>query len=291
MEHAPPYSPKASWDERQLPQDFDPVQIDEAELRRPRAGPSRHDARTDGSDVVEGQGEVAAPAPAASLSTRQPPDYAPLDTLARSFRLDPPFVYTTKTSNVPRYQMMQDFTRSGRPRKLHMRRLMATEARRCSLPSPRVRYDEDATMYATTAYEMPGLSATYEMRGHRSTTLNGVIRFEGGSGIFSGKWTKIWQLTKNSRRDSLLTENEGRLQKYGYRADDEWDRRLLFLVRKGRWEDGDGKHVAVEEKDGARAFEVLGHVDGPRKDLLVSCWVMRIWLQEGLRWEGDVRGW
>lgn len=150
-------------------------------------------------------------------------------------------------------------------------------------------------MYATTAYEIPGIRSTYEMRGHRSSTLAGVLKIESGSGFLKGKWTKIWQLTKNRRRDSLLADNDARMQKYGYHADDEWDKRLLFLVRKGCWQDGSGKDVAVEgEGEGEAAMlEVLPNVnlEGRQMDLLVSCWVMRNWCVNGLRWEGDVRGW
>ena len=129
---------------------------------------------------------------------------------------------------------------------------------------------------------------TYEMRGHRSSTLGGSIQLETGKGVLGGRWTKIWQLTKNARRDSLNPENEARIQKYGYHAQEEWDKRLLFVVRRGMWEDGGGRKIAVE---GEGAFEVLGTVSAPRRDLLVSCWIMRVWTGEGMRWEGDVKGW
>lgn len=146
-----------------------------------------------------------------------------------------------------------------------------------------MRYDPDSTMYTISSYEMHGL---------RSSTLSGSIRLESGKTVFGGKWTKIWHLTKSKTRDSLNAENEARMQKYGYKADEEWDKRLLFFIRRGIWEDADGRHVAFED-DGEEGtcFEILGQTLGPRKDLLVSCWIYRVWMTEGLRWENDDRGW
>ncbi|KAF2794326.1 hypothetical protein K505DRAFT_212948, partial [Melanomma pulvis-pyrius CBS 109.77] len=224
-----------------------------------------------------------ATAPPTFYPPEPPPDYATVDALASSFRLDAPFVYATKTSNTPRYQLMQEFTRSGKPRKLSVRRLLPSETRSASLPSSsldspvlRLRYDEDGTMYTIT---------TYEMRGHRSSTLAGSIKLETGMSVLGAKWTKFWLFTKNARRDSLNPENEARLLKYGYHADEEWDKRLLFSVKRGVWEDGERRRVAVEN---GREFETLGEVSGPRRDLLVSCWLKRVWMGEGIRWEDDV---
>lgn len=139
-------------------------------------------------------------------------------------------------------------------------------------------------MYSMTSY-------VFEMRGHRSSTLGGRIKIESGIGLLGGKWTKVWHVTKNAQKDSLNPENEARMQKYGYHANEEWDRRLLFCVRKGIWEDGEGREVAREARPGE--FEVCEAVgrEGWRRDLAVSCWVMKVWMGEGLRWENDVKGW
>lgn len=91
--------------------------------------------------------------------------------------------------------------------------------------------------------------------------------------------------------------------KYGYHASAEWNRELLFRVRKGRWRDDAGHIVAVEagENEGEREFRIVEEeiegqemgngsygVSGPRRDLLVACWMARVWTVEGLRWVGDL---
>ncbi|KAF2472541.1 uncharacterized protein BDR25DRAFT_313051 [Lindgomyces ingoldianus] len=301
MDEAPPYSPMASVTERRLPQEYVLPQEyharqdeEDLELVRPKSTTeARHDPRTDALGVLEEQNTLMAVATAPStlvFPPEPPPMYAPLDTLAHSFRLDGPLIFATKTSSTPRYQLMQEFTRSGRPRKLHVRRLMASESRSHSLPSssqeptwPQIGYDEEGTMYTITPYEMKGL---------RSSTLPGIIKLESGWSILGGKRTKIFHVQKNARRDSLNPENSARMQKYGYHADDEWDKKLLFSVRRGSWEDGVSRRVAVEEHgDEGAQFEILEEVSGARRDLMVSCWVMKMWMVKGIRWEGDVKGW
>jgi hypothetical protein len=56
-------------------------------------------------------------------------------------------------------------------------------------------------------------------------------------------------------------------------------------VKKGVWEDAGGVVVAREERGGRE----LEKVDVARKDedLMVACWVMRLWMAEELRWEGN----
>ncbi|KAF2260678.1 hypothetical protein CC78DRAFT_388395 [Lojkania enalia] len=299
MEQAPPYSPTASSSERRLPADYPSPWDELATLTRPKATttPPRHIPRIDASNLLEAQHNALAHASTAPLPFEPPPPgYTPLDALAQSFRLVGSLIFTTKTSNMPRYQLMQEFSRSGRPRQLHIRRLMGSETRRHSLsssplyPPQDIEFDRDGTMYS--------ISNTSEMRGHRSSTLGGIVKLESGVSLIGGRWTRIWHLTKNARRDSLNPENDARLRKYGYHADDEWDKRLLFCVKRGRWEDDKGRYVAVEvdgEKGGrdgwGKGFEIVVEMSAPRKDLLVSCWVMKVWTGEGLRWEGDVRDW
>lgn len=296
MDDAPLYSPTATSGERgRLPHDFRQVSLQGEEdpldsLSRSKAATTIAGNRLDsltGGPSSELDNSLSRYVTSPPTLLEPPPDYAPLDALARSFRLEAPLVYATKTSSTPRYQLMQEFTRSGRPKMLSIRRLMASESRSQSLPSsslevPRIRYDEDGTMYTITSYEM---------RGHRSSTLGGSIKLETGLALLGGKCAKIWHLTKNKRRDSLNPENEARMLKHGYRASDEWDKRLLFSIKKGIWLDKDGKQVAIEQDEKERSFEVLGNISGPRKDLMVSCWMMRIWMVEGLRWENDVKGW
>ncbi|KAF2192842.1 hypothetical protein K469DRAFT_552655, partial [Zopfia rhizophila CBS 207.26] len=128
-----------------------------------------------------------------------PPNYAPMNELASSFRLETPLIYATKPSNAPRYQLMQEFTRSGKPRKLSIRRLLQTEWRSYSLPSDSllaastsrgIEYDKEGTMYTIIASTLYAVT-TYEMRGHRSSTLGRNIQVETGGSVLGGKWTKI----------------------------------------------------------------------------------------------------
>ncbi|ORX96650.1 hypothetical protein BCR34DRAFT_593787 [Clohesyomyces aquaticus] len=339
MEEVPPYSPTVSPTERRLPREYVPPretdprwwqvedEEDEAALMRPRnpTEPQQRHASTSLSSSqplspLHPQSQSQSPRnraaaklpPTLTCNPELPPAYSSLDALAHSFRLSAPLVYATKTSQTPRYQVMQEFTRSGRPWRLNIRRLMPRESRANSLstpisssststsastatappaptPHPRIRYDEDGTMYTMTSHEMRGL---------RSSTLGGIIRLETGSSLLSGKWIKVLHVTKNRRKDSMNAENEARMQRYGYHEDEEWDKRVVFCVRRGRWEDGEGRGVAVEMetqaeegKGSSREFEILGEVTGPRRDLLVSCWVWKTWVLEGLRWEGDVKGW
>jgi hypothetical protein len=326
---APPYSPTASGSERRLPHDYRPTEHAEEDeeadpleslLRAqktptsPRAQHRRHwssaSSAADNRFEPGNRLQQVATAPATRIagsfhdpfhsSLELPPDYAPVDEMARSFRLEAPFIHTTKTSSMPRYQLMQEFSRSGRQRKLHIRRLMATESRSHSLPytplsptfGPVIRYDEEATMYTMNCYELLDTGyRSFEMRGLRSSTLRGTIKAETGKGLLGGRWTKIWHLTKNAKKDSLNVENEARMQKYGYHAKDEWDKRLLFCVKKGVWEDGEGKIVAREGTKGeVDICDAIGD-EGWRRDLLVTCWVLQIWMRDGLRWENDVKGW
>jgi hypothetical protein len=288
MDDVPPYSPTAAASERRLPNDYHAHLMDDEEIRLMRPRTTTQTTSRDGLSYYSPMGEdynalrTAITAPSILVLPEPPPEYAPVDALASSFRLDAPLIYATKTSKTPRYQLLQEFTRSGKPGKLSIRRLLPSETRSASLPSldKILRYDEDGTMYTIT---------TREMKGHRASTLAGSIQLESGKSVLGGKWTKIWLLTKNARRDSLNPENEARILKYGYHADDEWGKRLLFSVKSGAWVDAEGRRVAVEE-DGGRLFEVLEKVSRKRRDLLVSCWVMKTWMGEGIRWEGDRTG-
>jgi hypothetical protein len=323
---APPYSPTATSNERRLPHDYqhsedahenaDPL---ESLLRRqetPTSPRTTHRRQWSTASSVADTGVlpethlqhvVTAPIQTISGSFHDPfdpslefpPSYAPVDELARSFRLQAPFIHTTKTSSMPRYQLMQEFSRSGRPRKLHIRRMMAAESRSHSLPStprspsfgPVIRYDEEATMYTMNCYELMNTGyRSYEMKGLRSSTLGGTIKAKTGKSLL-GRWTKIYHMTKNASKDSLNVENEARMQKYGYHADDEWDKRLLFCVRKGVWQDEEGRVVAREGRRGEVDICDTLNNEGWKRDLLVACWVLCIWSRDGLRWVNDVKGW
>lgn len=75
-----------------------------------------------------------------------------------------------------------------------------------------------------------GGAAGIEIRGCRASTLPGLVRLEKGSSLTAGKWWKFWHLTRNKANDSLREENEKKMQKYGYHADEEWNRQVLFRL-------------------------------------------------------------
>ena len=96
-----------------------------------------------------------------------------------------------------------------------------------------------------------------------------------------------------------------------HRVSCELEKRLLFAVEKGVWEDAEGTVVAREEKGSVsswgadrllarrgsgpkgegKVLEVTNAAakDVEKRDLVVACWVMQMWMAEGVRWEGDMQ--
>lgn len=221
----------------------------------------------------------------ASVSRRE---YEPVDTQARTFRLRAPFIYASKTSNLPQYQVAQEVERGGKSRALKLRALRPNETRACSVPAthvaraPKIRYDDKETMYTMTAFEMYA---------HGGSDLDGNIQVTTGRTLWGGSWTKIWHMTKpeRSRRDSWNSDLDLR-QSRRTRSSYDGDRILLYSIRKGAWEDGDGTIVAREERGGKSGMTIevteTWARDKEKRDLVVACWVMRIWSSEGIQWEG-----
>lgn len=119
-----------------------------------------------------------------------------------------------------------------------------------------------------------------EMKAHHELAERGRIELEYGIGL-GGRWCRIYLISKSRVRDSLDPKNEARMQKYGYHAKEEWDRRLLYAVRGGIWTSPEGKRIA-QERNGEFRIEEMKEVK--RKDFLISCWIMKIWRMDGLRW-------
>lgn len=228
-------------------------------------------------------------------------EYTPLDEHARAFRLQGPFVYTTKTSNLPRYQIQQEFDRSGKPSRLNIRRLHPHETRSCSVPAvqagrrPRIRYDDESTAYTMTPFEM---------NGKQSTTLAGSVQISSGKSLWGGQWTRIWHVTKPKQRESKKLEADAPSPRRSRRSLEECDKRLLFAVKKGVWEDAEGTVIAREEKGwgsvdrlfprrgsgsstNGKVLEMtdMAPTEAPKRDLVVACWVLKLWMGEGIRWE------
>ncbi|KAF2802686.1 uncharacterized protein BDZ99DRAFT_468673 [Mytilinidion resinicola] len=229
--------------------------------------------------------------PARSDDEGLPPAYHALDPLLAHLTLAAPLIHastTTSSSSLPRYQLYQTTTKSGRPLTLSIRHLLPTECRRLSTASQHsgseaLRYDDDTTLYHISRH-----GPRAELRGLRAGTLDGRIELTSGTGV-RGRWWKFWHVVRSQRFDALDPANEARIQKHGYRAEDEWERRVLFVVRGGVWWSGKDEKVAVEQdagkksKDGGlRILDAAGDKRG--RDLVVACWVMRAWMGGGLRW-------
>jgi hypothetical protein len=212
----------------------------------------------------------------------QPLEYWPLNEQARTFRLHDGFIYTACTRNLPQYQLQRAFDRSNGTQKLNIRRIQPHETRSYSVPAlhtapdRRIQYNDAGTLYSMTSFDM---------RGQNPDALEGSCQVTSGSSLWGGQWTRIWHVTKckAQHRDC------------GYRGTCEPEKHLLFLVKKGVWEDNEGKVVAREERGASGKStdeKVLEMVDveaqdRDRRDLAVACWVMRLWIAEELRWEAS----
>ncbi|KAF2840416.1 hypothetical protein M501DRAFT_1002768 [Patellaria atrata CBS 101060] len=229
-----------------------------------------------------------------------PPAYASVDTRASVFRADPPLLYSCDFSHTPRYQLHLNLTQSGKPYQLRIRRLRPSETRRLSLISAvssasssgsrsrcGIDYEDDCTLYEiknVAAFGGTGI----EIRGCRLSALPGYIKLEKCTGL-TGRYWRFWHMTRNPNADSLREENERKMQKYGYHADNEWYRDLLFDVRFKKkqivWTDIAGYVVAraVSIEPGS---EITVQVDLPpkMKDVLLTCWVAHSWSVDFAPW-------
>ena len=217
---------------------------------------------------------------------------------AQTFRLDGSFIYATATQNIPRYQLHREFDREGSVSKLRIRAIHARETRSCSVPTTHtardqpIPYSSEETLYSIDEFEM---------RGKKAGTLPGSIQMTSGESLWGGQWTRIWHVTKCKAKHHVCD----------YRGACEPEKHLLYCVKKGVWEDAEGVVVAREEigseglgtanasrsgmgmgveKDGKKlVLEMADEIekDGRKRDLVVACWVMKLWMAEELRWEGN----
>ncbi|KAJ4298859.1 hypothetical protein N0V90_004102 [Kalmusia sp. IMI 367209] len=264
---APPYSATIARSERRVPDDYgletergsakDTPQSLCSQQTSLEPSTSAHTSQTASSrSDLETYDPNLAPT-LLHTSSDLPPTYTPADALARNFVLSAPFICTTRTSNLPRYHLKQDLSHSGKPTKLSMRRLLPAEARALSHSSSLPLYDDSTTLY-TCIVQAPltttNFSRTFEMRGRRSSALSGIVTFHSSKNLLGRGGVKVWHWTRSATRDALRPENEARMNKYGYRAEEEWNKRLLFSVKgvfggweweEVAWEDGKGieKHI------------------------------------------------
>jgi|SRR5579871_3401193 len=232
----------------------------------PLSPPTSHQRFLPENSDFDGEDALLHLSPQPSIDAELPPAYTAHDENVRSFHLDPPFIYATTTTQVPRYHLFAEYTRSGKPDRLCIRRLLATESRRLSMSSikgtkiPRIEYDEDITLYVIRHEHI---------RGRQKGTLPGHVKLERGLGK-----CKFWHMTRNEAGDALKKENERKLQKHGYHARDEWHKNLLFAVQKREWKDGTGSVVASETLDGFKMERVLNISE---RDALITCWIAKRW--------------
>jgi hypothetical protein len=235
-----------------------------------------------------------------SDSIFNPPDYTAFDDTINSFELLAPLIHTRNNDSEtrPRYQLFQEFTKSGKPWRLKIRRLLPTESRRLSVPNAStskarvVDYDDDTTLYIIEDLGAlnPFKGQSVEIRGRRAKTLPGLIKLRDGGGNVGN--CEFWHMTRNAANNSLKKENEKKMQKYGYHADDEWKKKKLFSSnsRLGRasvdWKNEEGKIVATED---GNAFDVMNGVDQRTKDALITCFIARRWASKRLNWSSARR--
>jgi hypothetical protein len=230
-----------------------------------------------------------------------PPAYTPLDESLHFFSIRDGFIYAAPrisgadSTPFPRYQLLVQNTRSGKPLLLKIRRLLASESRIAATGSREVEFDDDTTLYTieNLGVKVLRLSSKFgsvEIRGRQRGTLKGYIELQ-TSGIKPstanhhsfGGYQKLWHITKNAEGDALRQENAAKIQKYGYRPSDEINRDLLFSVRNGprikevQWKDPRGQPVATETD--SKSIEILDNVNLKTRDLIVTCWCARQWVQ------------
>ncbi|TID26729.1 fumarylacetoacetate hydrolase [Venturia nashicola] len=235
--------------------------------------------------------------PGGYVSVNPAPEYTAFDETLGSFELRLPLIHVRNNHGEtrPRYQLSQELTKSGKPWRLKIRRVLPTESRHLSSPPNAssskariVEYDDDTTLYLVEDHGALNKfkSRSVEIRGRRAKTLPGIIKVQSG-GRFTGSCDFL-HMTKSLAKNSLKQETEERIQKYGYHANDDWEKKKLFSTtsRLGResklgWKDGTGKIVATERGD---VFEVMSGVDQKTKDALVTCFVAQRWASGKLRW-------
>ncbi|QDS70977.1 hypothetical protein FKW77_007410 [Venturia effusa] len=221
------------------------------------------------------------------------PGYTAIDETSGSFELLAPLIHVRSSNGEtrPRYHISQELTRSGKPWRLKIRRVLPTESRLLSSPTntslskvQAIDYDNDTTLYMIEDRGALSMfkSRSVEIRGRRANTLPGMINIDIG-GRYTGS-CEYWH-TKKKSANSLM--NGEKMQKYGYHASDDWKKTKLFSTnfrlgtRKIGWKDKNGKTVALEEGGN---FQVMSGLDQRTKDALITCFVAQKWASGKLNW-------
>lgn len=228
--------------------------------------------------------------PGSQFPDNPAPGYTAFDETLGSFELRLPLIHARNDNGEirARYQLSQELTKSGKPFRLKIRRVLPTESRlitsarnTSSSKAGLVEYDDDTTLYliedqgALTKFK----SQSVAIIGRRARTLPGIIKIQSGGG-FAGS-CNFWHMTKSPAKNSLKESHDEKTQRRGYHPNDEWQKKKLFSTnsRLGKggqlsWKDGGGKIVATECGD---MFDVMSGVDQRTKDALVACFVAQRW--------------
>lgn len=166
--------------------------------------------------------------------------------VARTFHLEFPFIYS---KSLPLYQI----DTSSPTGELRIRKLHPRDTRAHSVPE--IHHDHPNALYFPNQDALFTISNSL-LHSH-SPHITSPVCISTGSTLWHKPLCKIWQGEPGSKH-------------------------LLWSVctGKGVWEDSQGIECAREVKGG---LEVNGNGDVMNVDLLVGCWIMRIWE------EGDVR--
>lgn len=253
-----------------------------------------------------------APKPPGPDEAQSPPEYAIRDPDVRCFTLQAPFISaaplpsgsTASCLCTPRFQLSQLRSSLGKPYKLSMRRLTTTESRRASLAlssssgstetsralQQRIDFDDDLTVYEvsnTNALHRFSNSANVQIRGCKARTLRGHIELADLSKR-SGT-CRFLHLTR--KREAAPEAAQAKMRKYGYRPEDEWNKKLLFDVgaesaktKTRQWKDDNGNVVAVEC---GGDMEFVADIDQRQKEALLACWCSRLWSLNQIEWLAD----
>lgn len=225
--------------------------------------------------------------PAEPVRSELPPSYTHFDEYAKVFSMCNGIINIVNADRAekPRYQLKQQLAKSGRLWRLQIRRLLPSESRRLSMSSRDVDFDAD-----TMLYDAENLAALYALRnrmevqikGRKAGTLQGHIevRDKGRDGH------EFLQCTRPASKHWSREENMKKMNRWGWRADDELEKTSLFTRRSL----GRGRHAEWKHKDeltdvvGIIAVEMDGELvlqrDVPDKlrDALVTCWATKHWM-------------
>jgi hypothetical protein len=223
-----------------------------------------------------------------------PPVYTPFDELARAFSIAGSVINTISAGKIerPHYQLKKQSSKSGKLWRLQIRRLLPSESRRLSISTTSsVDFDVD-----TMLYEAENIGALYafrkqqiHIRGRKAGTLQGHIELnpQGKEGF------DYRHCTQPASKHWSREENIRKMHKWGYHADDEWEKRLLFTCRmtgrdgtmEWRYKDEllDTVSVVAYEVNGELVLQK--QVPERIRDVLVTCWAVKNWVTKKLESE------